>query len=79
MYWNTQQNRPFQRRVGGNDDVLVILTRPGGTYEAEDSSHSSIGCPVKTTLMVLVYTSLGMFLSLHTEDAAQSPTGLKRT
>lgn len=39
----------------------------GGTNDTEASSPSSIGFPVNTTLMVLVYTSRGMLLSLHTE------------
>lgn len=60
--------------TGGNDGVLAILTLSGGTYDAEDSSHSLMGSPVKTTLMVLVYTSLGMFLSVHTGEAAQPPS-----
>lgn len=51
---------------------MCLLTTSGGTYGIEASSHSSIGFPVKTTLMVLVYTSLGMLLSLHTEREQQS-------
>lgn len=65
---------PIWRLSEGNDGVLTILTLSGGTYDTEDSSHSLTGSPVKTTLMVLVYTSRGMLLSVHTGDAAQSPS-----
>lgn len=47
--------------------ICYWLTRSGGTHGTEASSPSSMGFPANTTLMVLVYTSLGMLLSLHTE------------
>lgn len=55
------------------DTVSVVFLNPfsltvlGGTNGTEASSPSTIGFPANTTLIVLVYTSLGMPLSLHTE------------
>lgn len=46
---------------------LFSPTTLGGTNGSESSSPSSIGSPTNTTLMVLVYTSRRIFLSLQTE------------
>lgn len=53
--------------------LFYLLTMSWGTYGTEASSPSSIGFPANTTLMVLVYTSLGMLLSLHTEREQIAP------
>lgn len=57
----------------------ISLTTAGGTCGTESSSQSTMGFPVKTTLTVLVYTSLGTLQSLHTERSTLAQRDLELT